>query len=135
MGAWGAGNFENDDALDWIAELEESSGMAAIEAALRVVVEWGAEYLDAPEACRALAAAEVVAALQGHPPPDLPDGAAAWVSQHAAVDGSTLAALALTAIARTRANSELAELWEETDEAAAWGAVVDGLVSRIQAAQ
>ena len=86
-------------------------------------------------AVRALAAAEVVAALQGHPPPDLPDGAAAWVSQHAAVDGSTLAALALTAIARTRANSELAELWEETDEAAAWGAVVDGLVSRIQAAQ
>ena len=24
MGAWGIGNFENDDALDWLVDLEKS---------------------------------------------------------------------------------------------------------------
>lgn len=30
MGAWGTEDFENDDAADWIAELEEAQAVAAL---------------------------------------------------------------------------------------------------------
>ena len=36
MGAWGAGSFENDDAMDWVYELEEE-GLEAVTAALKAV--------------------------------------------------------------------------------------------------
>ena len=34
MGAWGTAAFDNDDASDWVYELEKD-GIAAVEAALR----------------------------------------------------------------------------------------------------
>ena len=34
MGAWGAGSFENDDAMDWVAGLTQESGDAVLREAL-----------------------------------------------------------------------------------------------------
>ena len=64
MGAWGCGSFENDDAVDWVYEFE-SSGVAAVASALEHVSSIAEdEYLEAPEASAAIAAAEIVAAAQ-----------------------------------------------------------------------
>jgi hypothetical protein len=39
MGAWGHSAFENDDALDWVAELEEVENTSILIAAFDAVLE------------------------------------------------------------------------------------------------
>ena len=53
--------------------------MAPIAEAFEAVLE-AADYIEAPDASAALAAAEVVAALLGRPAVELPDAVAAWVA-------------------------------------------------------
>jgi hypothetical protein len=80
MGAWGTGSFENDDALDFLAELERK-GQAAIERALDKVTTLGAaEYLEAPEASAAIAASEVIVALRDRDISRIPEDAGRWVN-------------------------------------------------------
>jgi hypothetical protein len=129
MGAWGHRSFENDDALDWVIELE-SSGQAAIDRALTAVTDEAEDYMDACDCTRALAAAEVVAALRGRPATDLPDAAQAWASGSPAPDDQ-LVAKAMDATNRILADSELKDLWEESDGYRAWQANVEGLQSRL----
>lgn len=65
MGAWGVGSFENDNAVDWTYGLEGKSDLSFIETTLDKVLNWGASYLEAPDAEEAIAAAEAVARLLG----------------------------------------------------------------------
>jgi hypothetical protein len=131
MGAWDFGPFDNDDASDWLYELEESSSTSAIAAALNIVTDSGDEYLEAPDCSNALAAAEIVAALRGRPIAKLPDNAKAWVDAHKEIEASFLVPLAQAAIQRIRTNSELKELWDESDEAPKWYATLDDVSSRL----
>lgn len=78
MGAWGVGTFENDDASDWVYQLEEAGDLDLVEVTLQAAADPEA-YLEAPTCCMALAAAEVVAALAGQPAPDLPEEIRTWV--------------------------------------------------------
>src|SRR5437762_4290319 len=67
MGAWGSGIFENDTACDFAADVAESTGPALLEKALDRVIAVGGDYLEAPDAVEALAAADIVAHLRGNP--------------------------------------------------------------------
>lgn len=129
MGAWGPGSFENDDAMDWLADLVDGGGMDVVESAFHGVAD--AEYLEAPEASSAVAAAEVVAALAGRPPAELPDEAAEWVAAHGRPPADRLMRQARAAVRRVRTDSELKELWEEGEEADAWYACIDDLLRRL----
>lgn len=131
MGAWGVRNFENDDALDWVSELEQAKDSSVIQETLQSVAERGDEYLEAPEACVAIAAAEVVAALNNSISPDLPDKVTQWVNQHRH-GSSSLTQLALKAVQRIKTNSELKELWDESDSAAEWHEVINNLETRLK---
>ena len=131
MGAWGVKTFENDDALDWVSELEQAEDHSLIEETLKVVTERGDEYLEAPEACMALAAAEVVAALNKASSPDLPEEVKQWISQHR-LGNLRLTPLALKAVQRIKTNSELKELWDESDSAAEWQEVIRSLETRLK---
>lgn len=120
MGAWGTGSFDNDDALDWLADLERN-GPAFLEQTLDVksgslgLAFLG--YIDAPEASAALAAAEMVAAAQGRPPANWPPQAAQWLAAHrAALNPERLRGKALDAIAAVRKKSELRDLWVESEK-------------------
>src|SRR2546430_16610875 len=62
-GAWGDGNFENDDALDWVADCVKSATPVPVSAAIDGAVR--SKYIEAPEGSAAVAAAEVVAAALG----------------------------------------------------------------------
>ena len=130
MGAWGTGSFENDDALDWMGDLAESGDAAAVESALKVVAE-STGYLEAPEGSAALAAAEVVAALRGQPAGDLPEEVALFTRGRAR-PSPELVATARAAVERVLQDSELRELWEETDDFETWQAGVADLVRRLQ---
>lgn len=39
MGAWGTGSFENDAALDWVAELQAAGGPDVLDRTLRRATE------------------------------------------------------------------------------------------------
>ncbi|MCB9886839.1 MAG: DUF4259 domain-containing protein [Planctomycetes bacterium] len=129
MGAWGHGSFDNDDAGDWVWELEESSDFRVVKTALDAVVS-ESDHLEAPACSEAVAAAEIVAAALGRPVAELPDEARAWVEEHRDVppDIAILARRAVTAIAD---KSELRDLWEESEYFAQWQSSMADLAARI----
>jgi len=114
MGAWGSGSFENDDALDFVETLKRE-GQAAIRATLENVTRLGAqEYLEAPEACAAIAASEVIAAAHDGKVSELPEDTRSWVQVHGSSLANTpLLELAQRALERIMVQSELKDLWEE----------------------
>jgi hypothetical protein len=64
--------FDSDEALDWADELERSKKpLVFIEKSLRALLK---SDEDSSECYRALAAAEVVAAIRGNASRDLTDG-------------------------------------------------------------
>jgi hypothetical protein len=135
MGAWGAGNFENDDAMDWVIDFESARDLEIIQNALEAVIQSAGDYVDAWEASVALAAAEVVAALLRKPHPKLPDEVVGWVSQQhgkSLVVENLIIEQAMRALSIIAAESELKELWEETDEFDLWQAEITGLHGRLQ---
>jgi hypothetical protein len=134
MGAWDIGSFDNDTACDWVYDLERSADTALIADALETVAAVGEGYLDSDECCEAIAATEIIAALRGHPLPNLTDETADWVERHRHLDTSGLIAPALAALQRIRSDSELKELWDEVEETAKWLATLDDLTSRLNAA-
>lgn len=134
MGAWDIGSFDNDTASDWVYDLERSSDTALIADALESVAAVGEGYLDAHECCEAIAAAEIIAALRGHPLPDLADETADWVERHRHLDTSSLIAPALAALQRIRSDSELKGLWDDVEETVRWLATLDDLTGRLNAA-
>jgi hypothetical protein len=131
MGAWGHKSFENDDALDWVADLEKSTETNVIIEALNTVTDDAKDYLEAPECSIAIAAAEVVAALVGHGAASLPERVNEWLRGKPKPDPS-LIAKARRAIVAVLADSELKELWEENiEDFQRWTAVLDDLNSRL----
>ena len=130
MGAWGHGNFDNDDAGDWLYELEDSSDLSVVASVFDAVLQDPNGYLESPSCCNALAAAEIVAALSGKPASNLPDNAQAWVRGKSTSTAETVSK-AKAAVARVRSKSELRELWEETDEFDNWLKVLDELDARL----
>ena len=125
MGAWGTGPFQNDEALDYLAAVEESGGagrLGALERPLEHVVHSGA-YLEAPEVTEAVAAAAVVGAVLNPAAalgePYLPD----WVVQVPPdrLDNE-LVELARRALRRALQpqDNEAHELWTEAGAADEW---------------
>lgn len=133
MGAWDFGPFDNDDASDWLYELEPSSDTSVIAAALAVVIDADDDDLEAPDCSNALAAVEIIAALRGHPIAKLPDNAQEWVDANRGLDVTSLVPTAHVVIQRIRTNSELKELWDESEDAAKWYATLDDVSSRLKA--
>lgn len=130
MGAWGAGSFANDDAMDWIAELERE-GLPAAGGALQAVIELASEYLESPVCAQGLAAAEVVAALHGKPAKDLPEEIVAWVNRYPGAPGNELTAIARQAVAAIGERSELRDLWDESSDAQIWRDSIADLQNRL----
>jgi hypothetical protein len=131
MGAWGAGSFENDEALDFVLEMKEE-GLILAGAALQEILDNADEYLEAPACSADLAAAEVVAALRGRPAAELPADVAAWIAAHPGDPGDELVRTARHAVDAIAADSELAELWSESEDSEQWRSAVLDLQRRLQ---
>jgi Domain of unknown function (DUF4259) len=132
MGAWGAGPFENDDASDWVYELEEAPDLNFVRDVLRSVVD-ATGYLDAPDGSIGLAAAEVVAAAHGHPTGALPESVTTWAAAHGSQVSNDDLMLAVAAVDRIVSDdSELRDLWEDAADAG-WATSVQELRQRLTA--
>jgi hypothetical protein len=128
MGAWGIAAFDNDDASDWVYDLEKR-GLAAIDAALADAL--AATDLATPTDTNVIAAGEVIAAALGHPV----DGLREDIVELAIFVGPDVtpdhASRARAATERVLAGSELAELWGESDDGPEWRRSIDDLVRRL----
>ncbi len=136
MGAWGHLALDNDSAADWVYDLEGREDLSLVEAALASLEEVGGEYLEQDLACAALAACEVLARLRGKPGHHnaYTQKVDAWVAQHRLLPSPALLQRAARAIERILGQeSELKELWEESDDASAWRAGVEDLKLRATA--
>jgi hypothetical protein len=134
MGAWGVLAYDNDDANDWAYELEAVNDLSLIESAL-AAVEAADGYLDASEACNALAACEVLARLRGNSGYQnaYTEKVDLWVQQHPLQPSAELLARASSVMDRILADdSELREIWEESD-ATEWLASMADLRARMTA--
>jgi hypothetical protein len=132
MGAWGARAFENDDALDWVAEFEGAPSELKLRRTFDAVLG-SDDYLDVDIGGHVVAAAEVVAAAAGGPAQDLPPLLRDWAAANAGVATRELVARALAAIERVRNedNSEIAQLWAEGPPENEWLPQVDDLRRRL----
>ena len=130
MGGWGADSFENDDAQNFLGELDRKEPED-----LKVILERAADhegYLEAAESSVVVAAAEVVAAAKGQPalviPPQIPD----WMGRFEGAPSAEMTDLARRAVERVRLNSELKDLWLEAEGLNEWSAVLRDLEARLQ---
>ena len=132
MGTWDTGTFDNDDAMDWAAELADGEDLGVCERSLNPQ-ELQGYYLQAPDCVSILCAGEVLAALRGRPSPRLPEEVQQWVGGHSQLNPTPLVPLALAKIDRVLAeHSELDELWKENEtDYPAWRAAVQDLRSRL----
>ena len=133
MGAWGIGPFDNDDVEDWLLELDDADSLELVEEAI-AAVEAGGDYLEAPDASVGLAAAEVIAATLDNPADELPESIERFVAGLEDPADDELVARARAAVQRVVGeDSELRELWEETDDFDAWQATIADLLTRLVA--
>jgi len=133
VGAWGSDSFENDDAADWIANFCDAPDHALVVNTLSGVADMDAgEYLEAPYCSEGIAAAEVVAALSGAPNTNLSGETKGCLSRLEFKIDPSLVTLALKAMERIRTNSELKELWDESETPEEWYAALNGLEGRLR---
>jgi len=129
MGAWGVSPFENDNALDWVWNLEEAEDTSVLSDALDAVAAAEEIVEDCEEA---IAAAEVVAALLGRAVADLPDEVTEFVKKHGKKKPSPkLVKLAAAVVRRISKASDLKERWDESESAKEWQKTMKDLLKRL----
>jgi len=132
MGAWGTGAFENDAPGDLIVAVCDGGGLTMIEDSFDHVLEAGSEYLEAPTAEEAVAAAAIVARLKDGVALPGEDEIEAWIAQERPTASTALIAKARNALRRViTAPSELLELWQDAEEFPYFQAGIDDLLRRL----
>ena len=124
MGAWGAGGFENDTALDFVATIESVDDLVAAFASKP------GEKIDADTASRIIAAAECVATMLGRPADDIPEDLAARLIGFGKPEAALLEATR-NHVSMVISHSELTELWAEADNPDEFNLAMTGLIDRL----
>lgn len=132
MSAWDVTAFGNDDASDWAAGLVDADNPVEFLKRTFALAE-GDGYLEAPDGSQLIAAAAVVAAaISGKAPQGFPEAVSRWLPGKAdSIRG--LAASAAAGLQRVKGeDSELRDLWRETEEFSAWEADLEAISAAIR---
>ena len=135
MGTWSHESFGNDTANDWAYELEDATDFSVIEAALQVALDEGDEYLDADLAMEAIAAVEVIAKRLGKGTQSdvYTEKVDQWLETISEQPSDDVLSLAKRVLERIVADdSELKELWLESDEYELWLGNIQQLKDALQ---
>ena len=111
MGAWGAGPFDNDDAMDFVGDLSDVPAEDYVSL-LQAAVTPSDGYLESPDGSIAVAAAALIAAQRGYviSSPTV----AELVQTRPFTPDDDMRASAVAALDRVAGeDSELTELWAE----------------------
>lgn len=133
MGTWGYKTFENDAAADWLYDLEEATKPEFVLQPLQALIRSRGKA-DLDDCMESLAAAEVLAGARYEPPRNLPRIARSWVKRVALVPRDADLKMAIRAVAKIEADSELADEWQAAGKLSAWQKEVKRLVQRLTAA-
>ena len=122
--------FGNETAREWLRTLFPTSTDEQIIRAFLAVVQ-SESFIDAQDAERAVAAAEMVALSHGAGAPDDPQECIFWVKRNNYKAALELVSAAVEVIERIFSNSELKELWERTEGMIQWKTEIHSLLSRL----
>ncbi len=111
-GRWAADTLSNDDASDLLNQIVTNGGLEAIRSALNAALI-SASPVNDEKASRALAAAEMVAAMMGDPSRHLPAPCKEWARLHSMDANRYLVQSAVGAVDRIVKDSETQELMQE----------------------
>ena len=125
MGTWSHEPFGNDIASDWAYEFEENVGYEVIEDAFDHIIDMATEeFIDADIGCIAHAAAEVLAKsfTDGVAENEYyPEPVEKWLQHNQHKHNYELIPKALLALnLLISENSELDELWQDSDDYEDW---------------
>jgi poly-gamma-glutamate capsule biosynthesis protein CapA/YwtB (metallophosphatase superfamily) len=136
MGTWSHEPFGNDTANDWAYDLEKHKDFTFVEAALDNVLSVGNDYLRARIATQAIAAVEVIAKAlgKGTQSDSYTKKVDKWLKKTSAKPSADLLSKAGRALDRvTSTNSEIQELWQDSDDADSWAVTVGALRAAVGA--
>lgn len=122
----GIGPFDNDDSVDFLAEVIDGGDLSLLREVFDHVLT-STEYVEAADARQAIAAAEIVAAALGQSTPygQAQTRLTRWLAQvRPDVESDLIAQAALTLARILAPNSALREIWEASDSFADWQAGV-----------
>lgn len=132
MGTWGHRIFENDEALDFVWEVEEGGLNTIQQAIYKVASIPETEHLESLDCTEALAAMEYVAAAKGNQSEDFPEEAEIWIENKGGKELTTIdTAILIRTIEKIRDNSELCDLWKEGNETEKWYQTLSDLGKRL----
>ena len=135
MGAWNISNFDNDTAGDWLYEFEENPSIVFLEKTIDSVFK--EEYIDSDIALEALAAIEVITLIKGDSK-EKREELEALENINFEVLGNEINAtlynksIKCCNLILNEENSELYDLWEESDSLDDWKDVILDLKQRIE---
>ena len=135
MGSWNTDPFGNDTACDWKYQLEETDDLSLIESTLQRIHDTGSEYLGAPDAEEAIAAADALARLKGHFYVRNPytESLDQWIEKHPINPPAELVESAVKAMDRVLTEpSEILEFWQESEEFEDWKKHIEDLKGRLK---
>lgn len=133
MGAWGTGIFEDDTALDTIAEVIESEASDFLEQV--TLTEDDEEYLDYDRAHQIIIAGVIVdAVLNGTVFEHNDEGFEDWLEQQSSDEILPFKPAVLAGLKIVLSDdSELNELWQENSmEYPNWRANVENIIARLE---
>lgn len=136
MGTWGVGALENDGAMDFVGELQGTTNLVAVRAVFDELesAKRRGDYLDIDIAERALASAEITAALATGDKSHLDPSSADYISAIAERPRMEDIARAHAAVALLRAEGEVKDLFAESDSFDEWQAEMTALAGRLTSA-
>ncbi|WP_045690386.1 MULTISPECIES: DUF4259 domain-containing protein [Hymenobacter] len=131
MSTWGYYNFDNDTAADFAGAFRDNPDEASLADALQRAAN-GDQDIDATAASEALAAAEIVAAIQGHPAQDFPADLILVIRQLNPAASTDLRKMSRKAVKAIAKHSELQELWAGSEDSNNWQELQKDLVHRLK---
>ena len=131
MSVWGAGIFENDDALDWIYDLADSGTLSRVVSALDVILKNKEDDLEVIDCRIGLAAAEIIAAMTGDPSAELPEEAEEWIGEKI-LENEKLREKAQQVAWVILNRSELKNKWEKSSNYSQWQTTLVDLQKRLE---
>jgi Domain of unknown function (DUF4259) len=129
MGAWSIEHFDNDAALDWLYDFSMTPSVQLLEDTFKAVADT-TDYIESDDGAAVLAAAEVIAAVKGKKSAAYPEDTEVFSSLRISPELIARALQAIDVVSRED-NSELKELWQESDEYEDWQKAVNDLRERL----
>ena len=132
MGTWSSAPFGNDTAKDWALHLEASQGAALVSDTIQRCLKEKSQ-VDAAVAAETIAAATVIAAAAYEPVRGVSADIKSWIRLQGFVPTKKLVNESRRAVKRVMKDSELRDLWEESDGLEEWSRATRKVVDKLQA--